>query len=139
MEVALGWATVTVSEVSGSSGVGCGEGGGGIIIVVAVVLVVGGGGLTIAVVGGALGLPAHCRLLTLLLTRTSMGQDTRHLSRDRSVSPTVARVSVTTWARQLKLLEGRKPGQWRTVPSVARLMRAAVGGDTIPCLMFHGS
>ena len=29
MEVALGWAAVTVSEVSGSRGVGCGEGGGG--------------------------------------------------------------------------------------------------------------
>ena len=29
MEVTLGWATVMVSEVSGSSGVGCGEGGGG--------------------------------------------------------------------------------------------------------------
>ena len=29
MEVAMGWATVTVSEVSGSSGVGGGKNGGG--------------------------------------------------------------------------------------------------------------
>ena len=29
METAVGWVTVTVSEVSGSSGVGCGKGGGG--------------------------------------------------------------------------------------------------------------
>ena len=28
MEAAMGWATVTVSEVSGSGGVGSGEGGG---------------------------------------------------------------------------------------------------------------
>ena len=37
MEVTVGCATVLVSEVSGSSGVGCGEGGGG-----------NGGGLIIA-------------------------------------------------------------------------------------------
>ena len=57
MEVAVGWATVTVSEVSGSGGVGSDE----------------GGGFTIAVVGGALSLPAHCRHdLTTSLTSSTL-------------------------------------------------------------------